>query len=122
MTKLISRKFGNQGIRDISFYELFRFATKRDIAFIAKGTLGSLLIGGAFPILFYLWGNITNSFANSDKMVDKSLTIFIQYIIVGAIAIIAGWGMQYFWTVAGENQTNKCRRAYLEALMKQEVG
>jgi hypothetical protein len=55
-------------------------------------------------------------------MVDKSLTIFVEYIIAGVVATFAGWSMQYFWMAAGESQANKCRSAYLEALMRQEVG
>jgi ABC-type phosphate transport system auxiliary subunit len=39
-------------------------------------------------------------------MVNKSFTIFIEYLIFGVISIFAGWGMNYFWMAAGENQAN----------------
>lgn len=97
----------------VSFLDLFRFAKKTDIIFMAIGTLCSLLIGGALPFLSYLWGSITNSFGNSDEMVNSAFTIFIKYIIAGIIAIFAGWGMRYFWMAAGESQANECRRIYL---------
>lgn len=55
-------------------------------------------------------------------MVNMALDIFVQYILFGAGSIFGGWGMQYFWQAAGERQANKCRKHYIESLMRQEIG
>lgn len=77
------------------------------------GTLCSIIIGGALPIFSLLWGTMTDAFKNPDEMVRMAYDIFIQYILFGVGSIFAGWGMQYFWLIAGENQANECRRLYV---------
>jgi ATP-binding cassette, subfamily B (MDR/TAP), member 1 len=86
------------------------------------GSVCSVIIGGAVPLLCYLWGKNINSFSNSSEMVNEAITTFIEYIIFGAIAIFAGWGMHYFWMAAGESQINECRNRYLDAMIRQEMG
>lgn len=85
---------------------MFRFAKKKDVGYIILGTLCSMLIGGSLPIFAYLWGAMTNAFENADKMVQMAQNVFIQYTAFGVASIFAGWGMQYFWNIAGESQAN----------------
>ena len=85
---------------------MFRFATKKDVAYILLGTLCSMLIGGSLPIFAYLWGSMTNAFYDVNKMVQMAQTVFIQYTAFGVASIFAGWGMQFFWNIAGESQAN----------------
>ena len=86
------------------------------------GSACSILIGGSLPIFNYLEGKMFDNFTDIDEMVKQAESIFIAYSIFGAIAVFVGWGMQYFWTIAGTRQANACRKAYISALMKQEVG
>jgi ATP-binding cassette subfamily B (MDR/TAP) protein 1 len=101
---------------------MFRFAARKEKALMALGTIFSIVIAAALPIFSILWGNMTDAFRNQDEMVSQALTIFVQYIIFGVIAIFAGWGMNYFWLAAAESQANNCRKAFFDALLRQEVG
>lgn len=101
---------------------MFRFANRRDFLFISLGTLCSIVVGAALPFFSLLWGNMTDAFKDPDSMVSMALDIFIQYVLFGVGSIFGGWGMQYFWLIAGESQANKCRKHYIESLMRQEVG
>lgn len=74
--------------------------------YMIAGSICSVIIGGGIPFFSFLWGNMTDAFKNADEMVNQALYIFIQYLLFGVLAIFAGWGMQYFWTVAGEDQAN----------------
>jgi ATP-binding cassette subfamily B (MDR/TAP) protein 1 len=98
---------------------MFRFAKKSDYLYMLLGSICSALMGAVLPVFSYLWGSMANSFSDSDKMVNDALMIFIEYLAFGVGAIFAGWGMQYFWLVAGESQANECRKEFIASLMRQ---
>ena len=57
----------------MSFFHLFRFATKADITLIIIGSIAALAMGAAIPAFALLWGNMTDSFGKGgDAMVDKA--------------------------------------------------
>ena len=66
-----------------------------------------------YALIFPALGNMTDSFKDPEGMVSMALDIFIQYIFFGVGSIFGGWGMEYFWQIAGENQANKCRKYYI---------
>lgn len=45
--------------RTISFYSLFNLASRKDIIFIAIGTISSILNGFSQPIFGFLFGEIS---------------------------------------------------------------
>jgi hypothetical protein len=70
------------------------------------GSLCPVVSGGTAAFIYSLRGSASNIFAGSGYIVDEPLAIFIEHIIFGAFAIFGGWGMNYFWMTAGENQVN----------------
>jgi ATP-binding cassette subfamily B (MDR/TAP) protein 1 len=48
------------------FMSLFRFATKTDIILMVVGTICASVMGVALPAFAILWGNMTNSYGNSN--------------------------------------------------------
>ena len=66
------------------------------------GTIGAAAIGTAMPSFALLWGNMTNTFGNSDaSLVAASKQIMIEFILIGIGAFIAGWIMYACWMIAG---------------------
>jgi ATP-binding cassette, subfamily B (MDR/TAP), member 1 len=66
------------------------------------GTIGAAAIGTAMPSFAFLWGNMTNTFGNSDSsLVEESKKIMIQFILIGVGAFVAGWLMYACWMIAG---------------------
>jgi hypothetical protein len=66
------------------------------------GTIGAAALGAAMPSFALLWGNMTNTFSNSDSdLVQASKKIMIDFIIIGVGAFIAGWVMYACWMIAG---------------------
>lgn len=47
--------------------------------------------------------------------------MFIFFGIGGGV-LVAGWLMFACWMIAGERQAIACRRAYLQSLLRQEIG
>jgi ATP-binding cassette subfamily B (MDR/TAP) protein 1 len=56
-------------IEQASYFELFRFATKYDAVLMVIGTICACAMGTALPSFALLWGNMTNSFGDSNMMV-----------------------------------------------------
>ncbi len=86
------------------------------------GTICACAMGAAMPSFALLWGNMTNSFGDSNRMVDASRDVMFNFIQIGAGALVAGWGMFGCWMVTGERQGIACRKEYLKSLLKQEIG
>jgi ATP-binding cassette, subfamily B (MDR/TAP), member 1 len=103
----------------VPFSQLFRFATKTDYILMAVGTICACAMGTALPSFALLWGNMTNSFSDPDKMVDASWGVMFNFIEIGVGAVFAGWGMFGCWMITGERQGIACRKQYLQSLLKQ---
>lgn len=48
--------------------------------------------------------------------------ICVAFVAMGAISLVAGVVEVHCWSVAGERQTHKFRRRYVDAILSQEVG
>lgn len=89
---------------------------------MAIGTICACAMGTALPSFALLWGNMTNSFGDNDKMVGTSREVMFNFIEIGVGAIFAGWGMFGCWMMTGERQGIACRKQYLKSLLGQEIG
>jgi ATP-binding cassette subfamily B (MDR/TAP) protein 1 len=109
-------------IEQVGYFQLFRFATRTDYILMVLGTICACAMGTALPSFALLWGNMTNSFSDSNKMVDSSREVMYQFIYIGLGALVAGWGMFASWMITGERQGIACRKEYLRSLLRQEIG
>lgn len=66
-------------LEKISYLSLFRFADQRDMILMAVGTLCACAMGAALPSFALLWGNMTNSFGDSNLMVDASRGVMFNF-------------------------------------------
>ena len=55
--------------RQIWFCELFRFATKVDVILMVIGSIAAMAMGVALPAFAFIWGQMTDAFTDSDRMV-----------------------------------------------------
>ena len=64
------------------------------------GLFSSIMLGGALPLFSLLWGDIANSFANIELMVEETRSLLFQYLYIGGGALAAGWGMHTSFMIA----------------------
>ena len=55
-------------------------------------------------------------------MVNAARQTMFYFFYLGAGIFVAGWLMYGCWMIAGERQAIACRKAYLRALLRQEIG
>lgn len=96
---------------------MFRFADTKDKILMVCGTIGAIGAGAAMPAFSLLWGNMTNSFqdsnSNPDAMVDTAKKVMFNFLEIGAGVFVACWVMMACWMISGERQAIRCRKHYL---------
>ncbi|EHB16584.1 Multidrug resistance protein 1 [Heterocephalus glaber] len=99
------------------------------------GTLASIIHGAALPLMMLVFGDMTDSFANagsnsqsaanttvSFNLEEEMTTYAYYYTGIGAGVLIAAYIQVSFWCLAAGRQTQKIRKQFFHAIMKQEVG
>uniref|UniRef100_A0A8C5AE39 ATP-binding cassette, sub-family B (MDR/TAP), member 4 n=1 Tax=Gadus morhua TaxID=8049 RepID=A0A8C5AE39_GADMO len=121
--------------------ELFRFADGLDITLIVVGTLMSMVNGVVLPLMFMVFGDLTDSFVNhASNMTStirneyhKKLCTYIKieipthnyainYSIMGVIVLVAAYMQVAFWTLAAGRQAKRLRTLFFHRIMRQDIG
>ena len=111
--------------KQISFFAIFRFATRKDKLIIAIGCLAGLAEGACQPLFAILFGNITNSLggegASFDTFVDDAADLAVKYIYVGLLGLVGGYLGYSTWMRTGEKTAIDIRKRYFRSLLQQEI-
>ena len=67
-------------------------------------------MGVALPAFAILWGDMTNSYGGNTSIKEEGKKIMLNFIYIGLGAFAAGWAMFTCWMVAGERQSQACRK------------
>lgn len=86
------------------------------------GTIASILMGAVVPIFAFITGDTIDSFQSTSTLRDKAKENLLYYTYLGVGALGVGILMYSAWMIAGERQAYKCRKAYFQALLRQEPG
>ncbi|KAM3390803.1 hypothetical protein ACQJBY_012425 [Aegilops geniculata] len=110
----------------VAFHELFSFADRWDLALMALGTLGALAHGAAMPCFFLLFGDLINGFGKNQTdlraMTDEVAKYALYFVYLGLVVCVASYAEIACWMYTGERQVIALRKAYLDAVLRQDVG
>ena len=48
-------------LKTVGLFEIYRFADKWDAFLMIVGMIGALIAGAVFPVMFYLFGSLTDA-------------------------------------------------------------
>ena len=65
--------------KSISFHELFRFATRRDLVLVAVGALASVAGGCSMPVMIILFGQLADAFVSEALQGDLRTALNISF-------------------------------------------
>ncbi|XP_045448212.1 ATP-dependent translocase ABCB1-like [Melitaea cinxia] len=118
-------------VPSISYFALFKFATKRDKLLISIAFISIFIAGLTMPYSIALVANVFQSmidYAKSNKdqfytrLFLKSMQQFgIKYTCVGVLLLISGYLGSALMNVAAINQIFKIRISYLRAVLNQDL-
>ncbi|GJJ74770.1 ATP-binding cassette, subfamily B (MDR/TAP), member 1 [Entomortierella parvispora] len=109
-------------VEAVSYWQLYRFASKRDWLYVVIGAICSLGVGVGQPFVALLFGSIVKDLGTGTE--DKGQGIIhdvIIFTIVGAAMFVAGYGQQCFWTLSAEHQSKRIREKYFHAILRQDM-
>ncbi|KAF9210452.1 Multidrug resistance protein 1 [Podila verticillata] len=108
----------------VSYFTLYRFATKKDWMYIIIATLASIISGVGQPMVALLMGNIIQDLQNPDpNEVSKAITKdVVLFTVIGAAMFAVAYTQMCFWTLAAECQVKRIREEYLHAILRQDIG
>jgi len=107
-----------------SFFELFRYASKKDKIYIVLGSLAAAINGAALPAFSILFGNVSDAFVpggDSGDLLRRVGIISAEFLGLGIASFILSYISFATWMTAGEHQTIKIRKKYFQALLRQEI-
>ncbi|KAF8321282.1 P-loop containing nucleoside triphosphate hydrolase protein [Clavulina sp. PMI_390] len=132
-------------LKPVSFFDLFRFATKLEITLNAIGLFCAVCAGAAQPLLSLLFGRLTNSFVNfgitagpviaGTATADQKAAFgaaqaafrheasmdALYLVLIGLGAGLATYVYMIIWTWTGETNSKRIRERYLKAVLRQEI-
>ncbi|KAF9922621.1 Multidrug resistance protein 1 [Linnemannia zychae] len=111
--------------KSVTFWQLFRFATKKDWIIISFGCLSSVTFGAGQPVTAALnFGNVIDQVysptyvgTKSDAVIHAALLLFIS----GLVLMVSMYFQTCLWTIAAENQVRRIREQYLHAVLRQDL-
>ncbi|KAG0331724.1 Multidrug resistance protein 1 [Podila horticola] len=108
----------------VSYFTLYRFATKKDWLYITIATLASVVAGVGQPMVALLMGNIIKDLQlpNPDDVSKAMTKDVILFTVIGAAMFGVAYLQMCFWTLAAENQVKRIREEYLHAILRQDIG
>jgi len=112
----------------VPFFSMFRFAEPVDILFMCLGSLGAIINGVSLPAISIIFGQLMNSFTpenfqNPDFDLTSRVTeLALYFVYIGIAVFVCSYFEVTFWMMAGERQSVRCRKAYLKAILTQEIG
>uniref|UniRef100_A0A9J8AIK1 ATP-binding cassette, sub-family B (MDR/TAP), member 11a n=1 Tax=Cyprinus carpio carpio TaxID=630221 RepID=A0A9J8AIK1_CYPCA len=134
----------------VGFFQLFRFATWKEVLMMVVGSVCSLVHGAASPLMLLVYGMMTNTFvgyelevqelANPNKTcinntitwldgtvvdvdIEAEMTKFaIYYIGIGAGVLILSYFQIALWVSAAARQIQRIRKMYFRKIMCMEIG
>ncbi|KAJ2914131.1 hypothetical protein MD484_g6294, partial [Candolleomyces efflorescens] len=134
---------GGSALKPVSFFKLFRFATKFEIMINLVGLVAAAAAGAAQPLMSLLFGNLTRDFVNFATVVAlanagdqeaaaqvpavaaafrKVAALDASYLTyIGLAMFVCTYVYMFTWVYTGEINAKRTRERYLEAVLRQDI-
>ncbi|KAI9807261.1 MAG: GTPase-activating protein [Piccolia ochrophora] len=114
---------------NVSYWSLYRFATKNDLIIIAVSSLCAIAGGAVMPLMTVIFGQLAGTFQSwflgeiSRSAFNAELSHFTLYFIYLAVGeFVTIYIATVGWIYAGEHITQKIREQYLASIFRQNIG
>ncbi|CAA7042871.1 unnamed protein product [Microthlaspi erraticum] len=119
-----TKKDGGEN-QKVSFFKLFSFADKTDVALMAVGSIGAVANGVTQPLMTLIFGQLINAFGTTDPdhMVKEVWKVAaVQFLYLAVYACVVAFLQVSCWMVTGERQSATIRGLYLKTILRQDIG
>ncbi|CAM9323517.1 unnamed protein product [Pylaiella littoralis] len=113
----------------VSIAKLFSYADGRDKLYMFIGTVAAVIHSFMMPLFIANFGSTLDSLGepveegeDQESIVDSVASFCIIFGVIGVVSGIAGFIMVTLWSISGERQALRMRRAYVQCILKQDIG
>ncbi|KAL6754343.1 MDR-like ABC transporter [Haematococcus lacustris] len=106
----------------VPYFQLYNSAERFDYLLMAIGTVGACGNGIAWPLFAVIFKDFTDTFGNpgADFMSDiRQIALSFVWLALGSM--VGSYLQASMWMWAGNRQTSRLRRQYLQAVLRQNV-
>jgi len=113
----------------ISYFTLYRYATRMDLVVIAISSICSIAAGAALPLMTIVFGSLAGTFQQfayneigPDQFTHNidHLTLYFVYLAIGTFVTVYISIVGFIYT--GEHMSGKIREHYLASILRQNIG
>ncbi|KAL4457545.1 hypothetical protein ABPG75_012410 [Micractinium tetrahymenae] len=112
--------------KPVSYFALFKFADRLDVACMVVGFIGAAASGTAMPLFSILFGDLINALglqgSEPGSTTSEVNRYALYFVYLGIASFVAAYCQMAFWTFTGVRQVNNMRHRYLAAVLRQDVG
>ncbi|KAJ5095086.1 hypothetical protein N7532_007377 [Penicillium argentinense] len=112
----------------ISFFGLYRYASRMDMLILFVSAICAIAAGAALPLFTILFGSLTTAFKNiSQGMMDydsfyhELCKNVLYFVYLGIAEFVTVYVSTIGFIYTGEHVTQKIREHYLEAILRQNI-
>lgn len=112
----------------ISYFGLYRYASRMDILIIVVSALCAIAAGAALPLFTILFGSLATAFQKImlrtipyDEFYHQLTTNVLYFIYLGIGEFVTVYVSTVGFIYTGEHVTQKIREHYLEAILRQNI-
>ncbi|KAL5003117.1 P-loop containing nucleoside triphosphate hydrolase protein [Aspergillus recurvatus] len=114
---------------NVSFFGLWRYATKIDILIIIISAICAIAAGAALPLFTILFGSLASTFQeimqnwiSYDEFYDELTKNVLYFVYLGIGEFVTVYVSTVGFIYTGEHATQKIREYYLESILRQNIG
>jgi ATP-binding cassette subfamily B (MDR/TAP) protein 1 len=109
-------------VTNVSLSQLFRFSDRTDKTLMIAGGIAAFINGAGLPAFAEIFGRLINRLAtNPPDVANQVAEIAVIMVYVGLVVMVLSAVQVMTWMIAAERQTNRLRRAYFDALLRQDA-
>ncbi|KAJ5661558.1 uncharacterized protein N7477_009174 [Penicillium maclennaniae] len=112
----------------ISFFGLYRYASKMDILILSVSAICAIAAGAALPLFTILFGSLTTSFSGIEYGTTPYNVFYsdlcknvLYFVYLGIAELVTVYISTIGFIYTGEHITQKIREHYLEAILRQNI-
>jgi ABC-type multidrug transport system fused ATPase/permease subunit len=112
----------------ISFFGLYRYASKMDILILLVSAICAIAAGAALPLFTILFGSLTTAFQgiqlktmSYDDFYHELTKNVLYFVYLGIAEFVTVYISTVGFIYTGEHITQKIREQYLEAILRQNI-
>ena len=123
------KKKKDEKVESVGMLELFKFADGVDKLFLFIGVLFSIVCGGIFPLMFVVFGEVSDVLSqkdagvtSDDKFMDQVLDFVWKMSAIGGGMWVAHYVFVASLNYTAERQILRIRKEFFAAVLKQDLG